>query len=60
MKKFRFKLQTVLDLRKNREDSALRILGGAQQEFKLAIDHKSKIVSELESSLLRRENLGVD
>ena len=58
MKKFRFKLQTVLELRKNREEGALRVLGEAQQEFQRAIDRKTKLLADLDASLLRREGLG--
>lgn len=58
MRKFRFKLQPVLDVRKLREDSALRALGEAQRAHQGSLSHKNNLSSELTNSLARREWLG--
>ena len=58
MKKFRFKLATVLDLRKKREEEFLRALGTAQSAYQRELSKKQALLKNLEDSLLRRESLG--
>jgi flagellar FliJ protein len=58
MPKFRFRLDSILKLRKSREDEALRALGAAQRAFQECVAAKAKLLGELEQSLLRREALG--
>ena len=58
MPKFRFRLESVLKLRKTREDEAMRALGAAQRAYQACLARKAELLSELEASLLRRERLG--
>lgn len=58
MAKFRFSLATVLDLRKRREESALRGLGDAQRALQAEIGTRERLAAALESGLIRREELG--
>jgi flagellar FliJ protein len=58
MKKFRFKLATVLEVRKSREQEALVALAAAQREYQAAQAHKLDLQRQLQESLLRREKLG--
>ena len=60
MKKFRFQFETVLRLRKNRENDALRALAVAQRAYQADLERKAALVSELKAALLRRENLGTE
>jgi flagellar protein FliJ len=56
-KKFRFKLQTVENLRKREEDFALKGLADSQKRFQALVDKKSALFRELETNLRRREDL---
>jgi len=58
MPKFRFRLDSILKLRKSREDEALRALGAAQRAYQACVGAKAKLLGELEEALLRREALG--
>jgi len=56
-KRFRFRLEAVENLRRIREQDALRALADAQTKYKMALDHKYSLQVELEKSLVRREVL---
>lgn len=58
MKKFNFKFTAVLDFRMKRERDALRNLAIRQTAYRNELDRKSKLLLNLENSLIRRENLG--
>ncbi len=58
MKKFRFKLETILKHRKRCEDEMLRALGAAQSAYQAKLAEKRVILREIEDALLRRERLG--
>jgi len=60
MKKFRFKFSAILNLRKTREEEALRALGAAQRVYQAALADKARLLADLEAALIRRENLGKD
>lgn len=60
MKKFSFKFEAVLKQRKMREEDALRALGNAQRAYQEELSNKSRLLSTLERSLRRREELGGD
>lgn len=60
MGKFKFKLETVLNLRRKREEDALRALAQSQRVYQHELSKKSKLVSDLSEALIRRENLGID
>lgn len=57
MKKFRFKLETILKHRKRREEDILRALGAAQSAYQAQLGFKAGLARELDESLVRRENL---
>lgn len=57
MKKFQFKFESVLRVRKMHEEGALRALGAAQRALQAAKDHKTKLQTDLAHSLDRRESL---
>ena len=56
-KKFKFRLQSVEDVRKMRENEQLRLLASAQKKYQDSLTAKSYLLSKLEESLLRREKL---
>ncbi|HAR41894.1 MAG TPA: flagellar export protein FliJ [Bdellovibrionales bacterium] len=58
MAKFKFKFETILKLRKNREEDALRNLGAAQSAYQAEVARKAQLQKELENALIRRENMG--
>lgn len=58
MPKFAFRLESVLKLRKTREEEALRALGGAQRAYQACLAQKAGFLAQLEAALLRRERLG--
>ena len=58
MKKFNFRFTAVLEFRIKRERDALQNLAMRQIVYRNELDRKSKLLSNLESSLIRRENLG--
>jgi flagellar export protein FliJ len=58
MKKFRFKFETVLTVRKSREQDALTALGAAQRGYQQALNHKQQLQGQLREALERREGLG--
>ena len=60
MKKFSFKFEAVLKQRKIREEDALRALGDAQRAYQEEVSAKSSLLSILDRSLRRREELGGD
>jgi flagellar FliJ protein len=58
MKKFRFKLETVLKARKSNELDALRQLAEAQKKFQAETENKKMILAQLDQSLDERGRLG--
>lgn len=58
MKKFKFKFEVVLEVRRNRENEALRNLADAQREHQTEIRKKNDLELALKQSLERRELLG--
>jgi flagellar FliJ protein len=58
MPKFRFRLESVLKLRKTREEESLRALGSAQRAYQACLALKGSLLSQLEAALVRREKLG--
>lgn len=57
MKRFRFRLQSLLEIRKAREEKALAQLGAAQRGLAQALQIKSERMSALDQALLKREAL---
>ncbi len=66
MEKFRFKFQSVLQVRKVKEEEALRLLSIAQGFYQSEIRNKSFLISELTSAfkmrdiLISKSNFGAD
>lgn len=58
--KFKFRLETVLNLRKTREQEALRLLAQAQRIYQQELAQKAKLNFELSDALVRREGLGIE
>jgi flagellar FliJ protein len=58
MRKFRFKLDSLLKQRKSREELALRQLAEAQRAYHLELARKAQFEGLLEKALVRREALG--
>jgi flagellar export protein FliJ len=58
MKKFNFKFDAVLQVRKIREREFLRQLSRTQRAHQEELRKKAQLVLQLENSLGRRENLG--
>lgn len=58
MRKFHFKLETVLKVRKSKEEDALRNLALTQQHLQTRISEKLKLTLDLKNALERREKLG--
>ena len=58
MRKFQFRLQTVLGVREAREKEMLRRLGDAQRQVQLAELRKKDLQTALADVLLKRELLG--
>jgi flagellar export protein FliJ len=58
MKKFKFKFEPILVLRKNMEELILRELAAAQLVYRNEVDAKINLEKQLEDSLQRREKLG--
>jgi flagellar FliJ protein len=58
MKKFRFRFETVLDVRRKREQDALVALGSAQRAYQHEVANKVNLQRDLQLSLERRESLG--
>jgi flagellar protein FliJ len=58
MRKFKFKFDTLLKARKNREEDALRVLGEAQRVYQGELARKAGLEKQLEEGLIRRESLG--
>ncbi len=58
MPNFKFKLESVLNQRKKREETALIAFGSAQRALQAAKDHKISLQNSLEQALFRREGLG--
>ena len=59
MNKFKFKLETVLQLRRTREEEALRALAQAQRIYQAELAKKAKLLFDLSEALNRRESLGI-
>lgn len=57
MKRFRFNLESVLRLRKLREQEALRALSVAQRARQAEVDRRAKLVVQLSEALHEREKL---
>jgi flagellar export protein FliJ len=60
MKKFEFKLSTVLKVRKKKEEEALMDLVSSRQAYQNEIDRRDSLIVALKESLKRREKLGKD
>ncbi|MCM2324311.1 MAG: flagellar export protein FliJ [Oligoflexia bacterium] len=60
MKRFRFKLETVLKQRKTKEEDALRVLGAAQRAYQEQLNRKAALQAELSTAHRRRESLGIE
>jgi flagellar export protein FliJ len=58
MKRFIFQFASVLNVRKLREDEALRCLSAAQSAQVAAEVEKQALIAQMEQSMLRRENIG--
>ncbi len=57
-KRFRFRLQAVENVRKQRENEQLRLLALAQRKYQEALQHRAILQNTLDESLVRREKLG--
>ena len=57
MKKFRFRFQTIQQLRDREEKEALKDFSNEQKKFRTEVEKKNSIIRSLENSLTRRENL---
>lgn len=60
MKKFRFQLQTVLDLRKRAEDEALRAVALAQKARQVEIERREACLAQLSTSYRNLEALNAN
>lgn len=60
MRKFKFRLATVLSHRQRLEDEALRVLAQSQRKYQEDLAKKAQLLSDLSSALNRRETLGID
>lgn len=60
MKKFKFKFDAVLQVRKIREDESLRTLAAAQRVYQEQLHEKSRLLSQLENAMDSRENLATE
>ncbi len=60
MKRFKFQFAAVLKIRKMREEETMRALAQTQRVFQEEQQRKSKLVSELNDALIRRESLGIE
>ncbi len=58
MPKFSFRFESVLKIRKSREDECLRALGAAQRTYQATLARKAALLADLAASLDRREKLG--
>lgn len=58
--KFKFRLEIVLNLRKTREQEALRLLAQSQRIYQHELAKKAKLNFELSDALVRREGLGIE
>ncbi|MCM2277237.1 MAG: flagellar export protein FliJ [Oligoflexia bacterium] len=58
MRKFRFKLETVLKQRKTREEDCLRALGAAQRAYQEQLNRRARLLEDLAVAHRRRESLG--
>jgi flagellar export protein FliJ len=58
MKRFQFKFDAVLRVKKMREDEALRALAESQRAYQAEISRKEVLKNELSHAFQRREQLG--
>jgi flagellar FliJ protein len=58
MKKFRFRLETLLKVRTLREQEAMRLLAEAQRRYQAELAEKARLQAELERAFQGREALG--
>lgn len=58
MRKFRFQFETVLHVRRSREQDALAALAAAQRAYQAEVAAKQGLLGELQRGLERREKLG--
>ena len=56
MKKFKFNLSSVLELRKSKENESLKNLADARSLYQLEIEKRAEFLKNLEASFLRRES----
>lgn len=56
-RKFRFKLESVEKVRRSKEQEFMRALAVAQSRYHQALNFKMQLLSSLEKSLIRREEL---
>lgn len=57
MKKFRFKFDTVLHLRKSKEDEALRALGSCQAKYQEQLQIKKFYLAEIDKTFAQKDAL---
>ena len=60
MRRFRFKFAALENVRKTRENDALRSLAIAQQAFRAAESRKNELLADLSLALDRRALLGIE
>lgn len=58
MKRFRFRFETVLDVRKKLEDEALKVLASTQRDRAIALQRKEDLLNEIASAYRRLEAFG--
>lgn len=58
MKKFKFKFDAVLKIRKVQENDALTILASSQRAYQAELEKKKQLQVQLGQALIRRETLG--
>ncbi len=58
MRRFRFRFETVLSVRKNLENEALKAMSAAQRAFVREIARKEKLIDQLRETYMRVEKLG--
>jgi len=56
-RKFRFRLESVENVRRSKEQECMRLLAQAQSRYHQALNFKSELLQALENALVRRERL---
>lgn len=57
MERFKFKFSAVLQVKKSKEEDALRLLSVAQRAYQIELQKKRFLIAELNKSLQRRDDL---